>query len=163
MAAGRLSERRLGLCAEQEVQSKVSKTLLDMLFFMQKLRYVTASDSMLPGAAAGGRSELPTDAAVMDAEEALRSELDRFMASNTASIELLWNNRLEKVYFPLTEMCREVNANAGWRAKVQRYLRALPSNVRANPLQKGIELMSRMEAVVSDLVASYELKQRFAP
>jgi hypothetical protein len=66
-----------------------------------------------------------------------------------------------QVYFPLTEMCREVNANAGWRAKVRRYLHALPSDVRANPLQKGIELMRRMETVVSDLVASYELKRKY--
>jgi hypothetical protein len=84
----------------QEVQGEVAKTLLDMLFFMQKLRYVTGSDSLLPSGSAShdvASREAPPDAAAVDAEEALRDNLDRFMLSNTASIELLWDNRLEKV------------------------------------------------------------------
>jgi hypothetical protein len=82
------------------VQGEVAKTLLDMLFFMQKLRYVTGSDSLLSSGSAShdvASREAPPDAATVDAEEALRDNLDRFMLSNTASIELLWDNRLEKV------------------------------------------------------------------
>jgi len=145
---------------EDEVKGKVAKTLLDMLFFMQKLRYVNGSTSMLPVGAAGSRSDLPGGEAPADADAALRADLGDFMSKNTASIELLWNNRLEKVYFPLTEMCRQANASASWKAKVFRNLRSLDSQVRANPLHKGIELMRRMESVVNDLVASHDLKQK---
>eukprot|EP00873_Tetraselmis_striata_P017307 jgi/Tetstr1/437571/TSEL_026243.t1 len=148
---------------DEEVKDKVAKTLLDMLFFMQKLRYINGRKSMLPAGAAGGRPTPPADSAVLaGADNALRADLDQFMARNTASIELLWNNQLEKVYFPLTEMCRQANASASWKAKVLRDLRSLPSHMRANPLHKGIELMRRMESVVSDLVASHELKRRYA-
>jgi len=148
---------------DEEVKDKVAKTLLDMLFFMQKLRYINGRKSMLPAGAAGGRPTPPADSAVLaGADNALRADLDHFMARNTASIELLWNNQLEKVYFPLTEMCRQANASASWKAKVLRDLRSLPSHMRANPLHKGIELMRRMESVVSDLVASHELKRRYA-
>jgi len=120
-----------------------------MLFFVRKWQSSTGSFLAL---SSGPGSEI---------SESVSAKMDEFMGFHTASIELLWNGRMEKVFFPLPPICQQLDSNDAWKDELMNNLQNIPSNYRSNPLQKAIKLMHLMDVDVADLAIADFLSQNF--
>lgn len=52
---------------------------------------------------------------------------------------------MEKVFFPLTPECQDRNSDWQWRDRARLVLQGIDPDMRANTIQKGIELMRLMQ------------------
>ena len=136
---------------DQAAQEAVRSALLEMLFFIRKLNHKTM----------GSNTDLLHQGTEKEISKSVTDRMDAFMESSTASIELLWNGNIEKVFFPLTPMCRELDKNAKWKQELIGHLQSVPSECRSNPLQKAISLMHLMDVAAADLTAIGYLNQNF--
>ena len=68
-------------------------------------------------------------------------ELEHFYTENTCSVEVIVNNRIEKVNFELTEECRHRNQDKAWQARALQTIYDVP---RPNPKEKIEAMIDRM-------------------
>eukprot|EP00873_Tetraselmis_striata_P023838 jgi/Tetstr1/444102/TSEL_032001.t1 len=82
---------------------------------------------------------------------------DEFKAEFLGSVEVLWKGQVEKVFFPLTEECQDNNADWQWRDRARLRLQDIHPDMRANTIQKGIELMRLMRKLEDDIETDSKL------
>uniref|UniRef100_A0A061QY68 Ryanodine receptor 3 n=1 Tax=Tetraselmis sp. GSL018 TaxID=582737 RepID=A0A061QY68_9CHLO len=138
----------------QAARKLAGSSLIEMMLFVRKLNHCHKSEAPNERAAHMDDAFLAKSGhhftPVLDRIE---QELEPFLEGTISSIEIIWNNRLEKVFFPLTSTCQRADTDMDCRAEILQSLQSIPSDCRENPLQKATKLLEHMDIHLQRLLA----------